>query len=125
MRKPWTEQTISSTSRSELDDGTTLTGDSKRLVYETRIGAGDFLMGRLKGHSQRITGFVSASAIGYYGFTDRSVQSEGNGEKGMGSGADLSGNWEKAGDWFKEDDICSRVTKIGVPHLSWVEMVAS
>ena len=56
MRKPWTEQTISSTSRSELDDGTPLTGDRKRLVYETSIGAGDFLMGRLKGHSQRITG---------------------------------------------------------------------
>lgn len=63
--------------------------------------------GEIEGHSQRITGFVSASVIGYYGFTDRSVQSEGNGEKGMGSGADLCGNWEKAADWFKGDHIGS------------------
>lgn len=35
----------------------------------------------------------------------------------MGSGADLCGNWEKAADWFKDNHIGSRFTKIGVPHV--------
>lgn|SRR5690606_6498750 len=97
MRKPWTEQTISSTSRSELDDGPLLTEDSKRLVYETRIGAGDFLMERLKGHSQRIKGFVSASAIGYYGFTDRSGEIGEIGRKEWGPVQICAGTGKKLG----------------------------
>lgn len=99
---------------SKLNDGSPLTAERKKLVYDTRIGAADFLREKLKARNQKIKGFVSASAIGYYGFTDRTIEIDESGEKGMGFASDLCEDWEKAADRFKADKIAGHVSKIRV-----------
>ena len=99
---------------SKLNDGTPLTAERKELVYDSRIGAANFLRETLKQRKQTLDSFVSASAIGYYGFTDAAKEIDENGHKGMGFGAELSDDWEKAADRFKTDGIANRVVKVRV-----------
>lgn len=100
---------------SKLNDGTPLTEERKALVYESRIGAADLLRKKLAERNQKITSFVSASAIGYYGFFENDfLEIDENGQKGYGFAADLSADWEKAADRFKEDKIAEYVAKIRV-----------
>lgn len=99
---------------SKLNDGTPLTEDRKALVYESRIGAADFLREELKKRNQTIISFVSASAIGYYGYQEHSLQIDENGEKGIGFAADLSADWEKAADQWKNDGTAKHVAKVRV-----------
>lgn len=101
-------------SGSKLNDGTPLTNERKKLVYDTRIGAADFLREKLKSRNQKLKAFVSASAIGYYGFTDKALEIDENWERGQGFSADLSEDWEKAADQFKADEVANHVSKIRV-----------
>ncbi|MCW3161756.1 NAD-dependent epimerase/dehydratase family protein [Chryseobacterium oryctis] len=66
---------------SKLNDGTPLTLERKKLVYESRIGASDFLREELKKRGHKLKAFVSASAIGYYGFQERTLEIDENGKK--------------------------------------------
>jgi len=99
---------------SKLNDGTPLTDERKHLVYESRIGAADLIRETLIKRKQAITSFVSASAIGYYGFQDHSLEIDENGKRGNGFAADLSDDWEKAADQFKLDNVAKHVAKIRV-----------
>lgn len=63
-------------SGSKLNDGTPLTPERQQLVRDTRIGAANFLREKLKARNQTLKAFVSASAIGYYGFTDNQLAIE-------------------------------------------------
>jgi len=49
----------------KLNDGTPLTEERKKIIYESRIGAADFLRETLIRRKQTLKAFVSASAIGY------------------------------------------------------------
>lgn len=98
----------------KLNDGTPLTNQRKQLIYESRIGAADFLREELMHRQQKLKAFVSASAIGYYGFQDQVLEIDENGKKGIGFAADLTEDWEKAADQFKTDGITSNVSKIRV-----------
>ncbi len=99
---------------SKLNDGTPLTEERKKLVYDSRIGAALLILDKLKERKQTIKTFVSASAIGYYGFTDQTLEIDENGKKGFGFGAELSHDWEVAADQFKIDGIAEHVSKIRV-----------
>ena len=99
---------------SKLNDGTPLTEERKKLVYDSRIGAADFLREKLIERHQTIDSFVSASAIGYYGFNDETFEIDENGQKGVGFAADLSEDWEKAADRFKDSSVAKHVSKIRV-----------
>ncbi|MDM1551500.1 NAD-dependent epimerase/dehydratase family protein [Empedobacter falsenii] len=99
---------------SKLNDGTPLTDERKALIYESRIGASDFLRAELKKRQQKLTAFVSASAIGYYGYQDNTLEIDENGQRGVGFSADLTEDWEKAADRFKEDSVANHVSKIRV-----------
>lgn len=101
-------------SGSKLNDGTPLTPERQQLVRDTRIGAANFLREKLKARNQTLKAFVSASAIGYYGFTDNQLAIDENGAKGSGFGADLSEDWEKAADLFKSEKVAEHVSKIRV-----------
>lgn len=101
-------------SGSKLNDGTQLTNERKKLVYTTRIGAADFLREKLKAKNQNIKAFISASAIGYYGFTDKTLEIDEYGAKGTGFSAELCADWENAADRYKEDRIAEHVSKIRV-----------
>ena len=99
---------------SKLNDGSPLTEERKALVYESRIGAANFLRNELKRRNQTIKSFVSASAIGYYGYQDSTLTIDENGKKGIGFAADLSDDWEKAADQWKIDGTAEHVAKIRV-----------
>lgn len=99
---------------SKLNDGTPLTEDRKKLVYDTRIGAADFLREQLQARHQKIECFVSASAIGYYSFSDQTNEIDETGKKGIGFSADLCEDWEKAADKYKRDNVADQVAKIRV-----------
>ena len=101
-------------SGSKLNDGTPLTPDRQKLVRDTRIGAANFLREKLKERNQTLKAFVSASAIGYYGFTESNLEIDENGNKGLGFSAELSDDWEKAADLFKTDHVADHVSKIRV-----------
>lgn len=99
---------------SKLNDGSPLTEARKHIIRESRIGAADFLRTRLKERGQTLTAFISASAIGYYGFTDRALEIDETGKKGLGFNADLCDDWEKAADAFKSEQVADHVSKIRV-----------
>lgn len=98
----------------KLNDGTPLTEERKQLIYESRIGAADLLREKLIERKQPIKSFISASAIGYYGFQDDTLTIDETGKKGIGFAADLSADWEKAADRFKADGVADTVAKIRV-----------
>lgn len=99
---------------SKLNDGTPLTESRKALVYNSRIGAANLLLEKLKANKQTIKSFVSASAIGYYGYTDNTLSIDENGDMGTGFAAQLSADWESAADAFKAQGIALKVAKIRV-----------
>ncbi|WP_166924881.1 DUF1731 domain-containing protein [Flavobacterium poyangense] len=98
----------------KLNDGQPMTAEKRQRIYDSRIGAANFLREKLKERNQKLKSFVSASAIGYYGFTDETTEIDENGDKGMGFAATLSDDWEKAADQFKTDEIAEHVSKIRV-----------
>lgn len=98
----------------KLNDGTPLTEQRQKEIYESRIGAADFLRETLKKRNQTLKAFVSASAIGYYGFQDDTLEIDEKGKKGIGFAAELSDDWEKAADRFKDDNVTENVSKIRV-----------
>lgn len=99
---------------SKLNDGSPLTEERKKLVYDSRIGATTFLKDKLKARNQQLIAFVSASAIGYYGFNDNSLTIDEDGNRGVGFNADLSDDWEKAADKLKTEGVAQHVSKIRV-----------
>jgi uncharacterized protein (TIGR01777 family) len=98
----------------KVNDGLPMTSEKRKRVYDSRIVAADLLRERLKARDQQLKAFVSASAIGYYGFTDTSMEIDENGAQGMGFNAELSADWEAAADRFKEAGVAQHVAKIRV-----------
>jgi uncharacterized protein (TIGR01777 family) len=102
-------------SGSKFNDGTPFTEERKKLVYDSRIGASNFLREQLKVRGQKLKSFISASAVGYYGFNDDTNEIDENGHKAISFAADLCADWESAAKRFKDDGITSRVCIIRVP----------
>ena len=101
-------------SGSKLNDGQPMTETKKKSIYLTRIGAAEMLLEKLKQRNQRLKTFVSASAIGYYGFTDDTLEVDENGNKGTGFNADLCAAWEAAGQQFKTGGVADHASQIRV-----------
>lgn len=99
---------------SKLNDGTPLTEERKKMIYESRIGAANLILETLNKRNQTIKSFVSASAIGYYGFSDNTLEIDENGAFGHGFAAELSRDWELAADQFKTENRAENVAKIRV-----------
>lgn len=98
----------------KLNDGSPLTHERQKLIRESRIGAADFLRNELTKRGQKLIAFVSASAIGYYGFTDKTLEINEEGEMGSGFTAELCRDWEMAADLFKTHNVADNVSKIRV-----------
>lgn len=99
---------------SKLNDGSPLTEERMKLVRDSRIGAADLLRKALIDRKQTLKTFVSASAIGIYGFTDNTLEIDENGHHGIGFNTDLCVDWEAAADRFKSDGVAEHVSKIRV-----------
>lgn len=95
-------------------DGTSLTEERKKLILDTRVGAADFLRERLKARNQKIESFISASAIGYYSFTDETDEITEEGNRGTNFSAEVCEAWERAADRYKTNEVAQHVCKIRV-----------
>lgn len=102
---------------SKLNDGTPLTEERQKLVWDTRIGASELLLEKLKSKSQKLKAFISASAMGYYSFSDRTLAIDETGNKGSDFSAILSVGWEKAADQFKIQGVAERVVKLRISFV--------
>lgn len=99
---------------SKLNDGTPLTAERQKTVRDSRIGATELLLQKLKQRNQHLKAFISASALGYYGFNDNVLEITEDGNRGFGFAADLSADWEKAADLFETENVADRVVKLRV-----------
>lgn len=99
---------------SKLNDGTPLTDERKKLVWNTRVGASMLLLDTIKAKNIRLKAFISASALGYYSFSDNTRAIDESGNQGRDFSAFLSAGWEKAADLFKSEGLAERVVKLRV-----------
>lgn len=95
-------------------DGTPLTEERKKLIWGTRIGASELLLEKLKKKNIQLKAFISASALGYYAFTDEAKAIDESGNMADTYEAELVESWEKAADQFKIDHIAGRVVKLRI-----------
>lgn len=95
-------------------DGTPLTEERKKLVWGTRIGASELLLEKLKKKDIKLKAFVSASALGFYAFTDKTIAIDESGNRANTYEGELIEDWEKAADQFKTSNIADRVVKLRI-----------
>ncbi|MBK5720738.1 DUF1731 domain-containing protein [Dysgonomonas sp. Marseille-P4677] len=101
-------------SGAKIYDGTPLTDERKKLIWDTRVGASELLLERIKSKNIRLKAFISASALGHYAFTDNTIAIDENGNIATTYEAELTVGWEKAADQFKIDGVVDRVVKLRI-----------
>jgi uncharacterized protein (TIGR01777 family) len=99
----------------KFDTSAPFTEEKKKKHYDSRVGASNFLKEKLAARGQKLKAFVSASAVGYYSFDDKTNEIDENGNKAANFAADLCADWESAAEHFKKDGIASRVSIVRVP----------
>lgn len=86
----------------------------KEEIYNSRIDSTRLLKDKVAQLNPNLNHFISASAIGYYGWdTGKKLVSE-ESEKGEGFLADVVSDWEKEVDTFGELNIKSSKVRIGI-----------
>ena len=89
------------------------TDDRKKLLKSSRIDSAKLLLHHLKNSRVNIEAFISASAIGIYGFdTGTILQTEDRVHLGDDFLATLTKDWENAADQFK--NYATRVVKLRI-----------
>lgn len=88
--------------------------DWKKTIYNSRIDSTKLLIKYVQEHNPKLKHFISASAIGIYGWDtgDKLVDEES--EKGKGFLADVVEDWEKEVDNFSEIGVTHSKVRIGV-----------
>ncbi|MCG8308613.1 MAG: TIGR01777 family oxidoreductase [Cytophagales bacterium] len=85
----------------------------KQILTSSRIDSANLIFRQLKSRNQKIESFISASAIGIYGFdTGGILQSEDRTQLGDDFLATLTKKWEAAADQFEETG--ARVVKLRI-----------
>lgn len=102
------------TAGAKLNDGSPLTPERQKQIWDTRIGASNLLLEKLQKTNQKLKAFISASALGYYSFADNKIALDENSQMGTSFEALLSDGWEKAADEFKKAGVADRVVKLRV-----------
>lgn len=98
----------------KFNHGRDLTEERKKVLWDTRIGASELLLEKLRAQNNRLEAFISASALGYYAFDDATQAIGEDGNVGDTFAAELSVGWEGAADAFKEAGMADRVVKLRV-----------
>ncbi len=89
------------------------TNERKEELYASRIDSADLIFGKLKKGKQKLSAFISASAIGIYGYdTGDTLVTEEQKVQADDFLSDLVKNWEKAADQFRE--LGTRVVKFRI-----------
>lgn len=97
-----------------LYDGTPLSDERKKLIWGTRVGASELLLEKLKNKNIKLKAFISASALGHYAFTDKTLAIDESGDVANSYEAELTTGWEKAADQFRTHNIAERVVKLRI-----------
>ena len=84
----------------------------KKEIYDSRIDSTRLLKEKVEKLNPKLKHFISASAIGYYGWDSGELVVGENSEKGPGFLADVVEGWEKEADTFK--DIGVKVSKVRI-----------
>lgn len=82
---------------------------NKKLMLDSRVQTSNLIFDKCKELNIRLQTFISASAMGYYGFNQFGIKTE-NSEPGNDWMAKLCVKWERAADKFKT--IGARVIKL-------------
>lgn len=89
------------------------TSSRKKILTSSRIDSASLLYNELKRRGGRLKAFISASAIGIYGFdTGDNLLSEDQSETGSDFLANLTKSWEAAADKFQ--DVADRIVKLRI-----------
>lgn len=82
--------------------------DRKKIILSSRVDSGKLILNALKKHQIKITSFISASAIGYYGTeTTKNIYTE-DMKKGNDFLSNVCYEWEKVAKTFKVEKIAKR-----------------
>lgn len=95
-------------------DGSPLTEERKKLLWGTRIGAGELLLQKLKDKNRKLKAFISASALGHYAFSADEAVIDEAGKVADTYEAVVTTGWEKVADQFKTDGVAERVVKLRI-----------
>lgn len=86
----------------------------KKEIYDSRIDSTRLLFDAVKNHNSRLKQFISASAIGYYGWDTGSKVVDENQKQGEGFLADVVADWEREVGKFDELAIPNSLVRVGV-----------
>jgi uncharacterized protein (TIGR01777 family) len=86
----------------------------KREIYDSRIDSTKLLVEAVRNHNSRLSHFISASAIGYYGWDTGSQMVDEETQKGNGFLADVVSNWEKEVSKLSEFGVVNSKIRIGI-----------
>ena len=82
---------------------------NKKIMYDSRVKTSNLLLNECKKLNIKPTSFISASAMGYYGFNNNGIKLETD-KPGKDWMSKLCLDWEKAADEFKT--VNSRIIKL-------------
>jgi uncharacterized protein (TIGR01777 family) len=83
--------------------------DIKTKIINSRVNGTEYLANDLCGDNSKVSLFISASAVGYYGNVSKKVAE--NGSKGVGFLSDVCEKWENA---TKSSKVDTKIIRIGV-----------
>ncbi len=85
------------------------TKNNKKIMFESRVKSSQLIFDHCKMQDIKLQTFISASAMGFYGFNQQGIKKE-TSKAGNDWMADLCVNWEEVADKFKT--INARVCKL-------------
>ncbi|MEM6641753.1 MAG: TIGR01777 family oxidoreductase [Bacteroidota bacterium] len=86
----------------------------KRDIYDSRIDSTNLLRKKVKELNPNLQHFISASAIGFYGWDTGSAVVDESSDRGGGFLADVVADWEEASRKFGELSIPNAQIRVGV-----------
>ncbi len=86
----------------------------KDEIYNSRIDSTRLLVESIRNHNSRLSHFISASAIGFYGWDTGDQLVDENAEKGSGFLADVVADWENEVSKLDEFGVKNSMVRIGI-----------
>ena len=81
------------------------TKERKKVLKESRIKTTNLLLNKIEENSKTVKAYISASAIGYYGYDSGSIEKKEGSRFGDDFLATLTKEWEAAADGFSKKSI--------------------
>lgn len=90
------------------------TEDWKKEIYNSRIDSAKLLKEKVEKLNPKLKHFISASAVGYYGWDSGEELVDENSKKGAGFLADVVRDWEKETEAFESINVPTAMVRIGI-----------